>query len=252
LAGVYLATFVAALFMLSPEAMYEYGRSMIASAYFFANFFFRETTDYFALPAHEKPLLHTWSLAIEEQFYILWPLALLALTRWLPPRAVIAIVLGLGTISLGLSQFFARNDPVYAFYMLDSRGWELLLGALLALTIQHMRLSRAPAEAFSAAGLAAIVASVFLLREGIPFTGLAAVPATLGTAAIIHAGHTRHTAASRLLAAQPLLWIGLISYSLYLWHWPLLAFLRIGSARAPGGVETAAAIVASFAFAWLS
>jgi len=252
LAFVVLVSFVVACLLLTPEQLSEFGRSLTATALFGANIHFYNTTDYFALAAQERPLLHTWSLAIEEQFYIVWPLALLFLTTWLPRKAALLVIAGAALASFALYFVSASGDPTYAFYMPHCRAWELLIGALLALTIEHLVVPHRLAQILGGLGLAAIALSVFVLSETTPHAGTATLLATLGTAAIIVACNNQYTLIGRTLSLRPVVWVGLISYSLYLWHWPVLVFARIQAPSELSPLMLAALLVLSGALAWFS
>jgi peptidoglycan/LPS O-acetylase OafA/YrhL len=252
LACVILVSFAAAYFIMSPEEMSEFGRSLASSALFGANFHFYGTTDYFALEAQERPLLHTWSLSIEEQFYLIWPLVLLLLVTRLPRKAAIMVIVGAMAVSLVAFEVYASAEPTYAFYMPHCRAWALLIGALLALTIDRIELSPPVSEILGALGLAGIVATAFLFSDTRPFPGLASLVATLSTAAIIVACNHKQPYAGRLLRFAPLVWIGLISYSLYLWHWPIFSFARLVSPAAPAPLTLSLMVLASVAIAWAS
>jgi len=252
LAFVVLVSFVVACLLLTPEQLSEFGRSLTATALFGANIHFYNTTDYFALAAQERPLLHTWSLAIEEQFYIVWPVALLFLTTWLPRKAALLVIAGAALASFALFMVSASDEPTYAFYMPHCRAWELLIGALLALTIEHLVVPRRLAQALAGLGFAAIALSVFVLSETAPHPGIATLLATLGTAAIIVVCNNQFTLVGRTLSLRPVVWIGLISYSLYLWHWPVLAFAKIQLPSEPSMIMVAALLALSGALAWFS
>lgn len=252
LACVILVSFVAAYFIMSPEEMSEFGKSLASSALFGANIHFYRTTDYFALDAQERPLLHTWSLSIEEQFYLLWPLVLLLLVTRLPRKAAIMVLVGAIFASLVTFEVYASSEPTYAFYMPHCRAWGLLIGALLALTIDKIELSQSVSEILAALGLTGIVASTFLLSDTRPYPGLASLVATLSTAAIIVACNRKQPYVGRLLRFAPLVWIGLISYSLYLWHWPIFSFARLWSPAEPALLMLSLMLVASVSLAWLS
>ena len=129
--------------------------------------------------------------------------------------------------SLVAFEVFASAEPTYAFYMPHCRAWALLIGALLALTVDRIELSQPVSEILGAFGLAGIVASTFLFSDTRPFPGVASLVATLGTAAIIVACNRKQPQVGRLLRFAPLVWIGLISYSLCLWHWPIFSFARL-------------------------
>jgi peptidoglycan/LPS O-acetylase OafA/YrhL len=252
LACVILVSFAAAYFIMSPEEMSEFGRSLASSALFGANFHFYGTTDYFALEAQERPLLHTWSLSIEEQFYLIWPLVLLLLVTRLPRNTAIMIIIGAMVASLVAFEVFASAEPTYAFYMPHCRAWALLIGALLALTVDQIELSQPVSEILGAFGLAGIVASTFLFSDTRPFPGVASLVATLGTAAIVVACNRKQPQVGRLLRFAPLVWIGLISYSLYLWHWPIFSFARLWSPAQPAALTLSLMVLASVAIAWAS
>jgi len=252
LAFVVLVSIVAACLILSPEELSEFGKSLTATALFGANIHFYKTTDYFALAAQERPLLHTWSLAIEEQFYIVWPLLLLFLTTWLPRKAALVVVACAILVSFALFQFNVSGNHTYSFYMPQCRAWELLIGALLALTIDGLTLSRRLAQVLAALGLTAIMASGFILSEVEPYPGIATLLATLGTAAVIVACNRQDTIVRRVLSLKPIVWVGLISYSLYLWHWPILTFARMQAPSEPSPFMIAALLAISFAMAWFS
>jgi len=223
---VFVVTFLGAAYLLAPEAFHNFGHSLVAADLIHANVYFAENTGYFSAPAHEKPLLHFWSLSIEEQFYLLWPLLaaglLLRIARW----KGVAILICLLMISLGMGEAMARTQADQAFYSFIARAWELMSGVVLALVIHRLKLHRRLAEFLGIAGLIAILASCFWLEPSITFPGLSALPACLGTAAVLASGFQQRTWAARVLSVRVMTYIGLISYSLYLWHWPILALSR--------------------------
>ncbi len=260
---VYAATALVALILLLPDTFSSYGRSLFYSSLFAANYYFNRTTDYFSAPAHEKPLLHTWSLSIEEQFYILWPLLLLMIWTWLPRRILPFLIGALAFASLAFSEYMVEvgrsftddesiRERTYAFYALSCRAWELLLGACLVFAINVKPAKGWFSEAMAVAGLGAIAGSIFLLTNASRFPGLAALPATMGTAAVIYACHHRTTLVGQALSVRPMVWVGLISYSLYLWHWPILAFGRVWLTPELSHTTIAAFVAISFGAAWLS
>ena len=229
---VVIGVLVAGWFLLLPEDYVALGRSAMALAVLVANiYFWRNTSGYFAR-GEEMPLLHTWSLAVEEQFYLIMPLFLVITFRLAAPqgRLLLPVVIASMFGSLAASVYAVAAFPGAAFYFLPSRAWELLLGSILALIparwIPGNRLAR---ETITYAGLACIVAACLFYTEATPFPGLAALVPCSGTAAIIWAntlgsGGMSLTSAGALLASRPFVFVGLISYSLYLWHWPLLVF----------------------------
>lgn len=212
-----------ASFILLPDALWYYGRSLLSFVGLYANFFFYWTGGYFSTPALEKPLLHTWSLSVEDQFYLTWPLFLMLATPFLSRRIIIGIVVIAIAASLWMAEAKVAVDQEYAFFMLPARAWELLSGAALALVAPRIKLGRAAGEALSIAGFMAVLGSFLLLSSSSDFPGLNAVPPCFGTVAIIAGCISQNVSLRQMLSSRPLVFIGLISYSLYLWHWPLLA-----------------------------
>ncbi|MBY0558603.1 acyltransferase family protein [Hyphomicrobium sp.] len=239
-------------FILLPDAFWYYGRSLLAFIGLFSNVFFYLTGGYFSAPALEKPLLHTWSLAVEDQFYLTWPLILMLASPFLSKRTILGLVL----LSLGASLWFAEAkvsvDHEFAFFMLPARVWELLTGAALALMASEMKLGRAASEALSIAGIVAVLSSFFLLNPHSNFPGLHAAPACFGTAAIIAGCMSQNVLLTRLLSYRPLVFVGLISYSLYLWHWPLLALASYRLERPLDAGEASLIVLISVALAVIS
>ncbi|MBL8549148.1 MAG: acyltransferase [Hyphomonadaceae bacterium] len=234
--------------LLFPQDFKNFAQSVAASAFFGSNVIFLLQGGYFGESANVKPLLHTWSLAVEEQFYIFFPplIALLARFR----LNTVLVIAGICAASFAASLLTAGSSE--GFYLTQYRVWELGLGALLALGAAP-KLSQAMArEAASFAGLAMILAAVFLYDETTPFPGLAALPPCLGAALIIHAGASGPTMIGRLLGAAPLVFVGLISYSLYLWHWPVIVFSRYASTTPTSPLEIAAIVGVSILLATLS
>jgi peptidoglycan/LPS O-acetylase OafA/YrhL len=211
-----------------PADLKDYGSSMAATAVYASNVaFWRDSGDYFGVKSELQPLLHTWSLSVEEQFYIVFPIALAAVAR-LGDRRWTKLAVGacfLASLALGIR--LTQTAPVASFYLLPGRAWELLAGALLALGIAGVPRRAVIAETASATGLLLIVLPVFLYSAQTPFPGLAAIPPVLGAALILYAGMgARTTLVARLLSHPLPRFFGLISYSLYLWHWPIIVFLR--------------------------
>ncbi len=233
---VVTVTLVAAQLLLRPVDAERSAEAALWSVFSLANVYFwlHLDTTYFAAATSERPLLHLWSLGVEEQFYILWPLLLLLLYR--RPRTR-SFFFAAGLVALGsflLGEYLFERSPSFVYYMLPARAGELLVGALVALAVLRGAKQRVPAAVvapMAVIGLLLLVASMTWLSAERVFPGLRAVPPTLGTAFLILAGHCGSSWPSRLLGLRPLVWLGLISYSVYLWHWPLLAFLRYGRAE---------------------
>lgn len=217
-----------AWWLMDPFEMKEFGQSVLGTATFSSNVYFLMKTGYFDTASEMKPLLHTWSLAVEEQFYILFPLLLMTLWRF-GQRTVSWIIAAVALLSLVLAEHLVSSAPSATFFLLHSRAWELCIGALVAL---HLRKADPPdlsvplAQVASLIGLGMIILPVFLYDAATPFPGMAAVPPVLGTALVIVAAQPG-TVAHRLLNVRLFVGLGLISYSAYLWHQPILAFARV-------------------------
>ncbi len=232
-----VTTALAAWLILPITAWRALGGDIVAATFYVVNWRFAErSVDYLAADADDSAILHFWSLAVEEQFYIVWPLALTLVlflgarrrrrgTRTLP----IAVALcAIGGASLVWALSSAQNDDPTAFFVTTGRLWELGVGAGLAVTTQMWgRMPKMLASWVSMCGLAAVLASALLLDAQTAWPGLATLLPTLGTAAVIAGGVGRHaTIATRLLGVRPFVFLGGLSYSLYLWHWPVLVFGR--------------------------
>lgn len=245
---VVLACLPFAFWLMTPLQLDEFAQSVIAVTLFASNIFFWTLTGYFDGDAGTKVLLHTWSLAVEEQFYLVLPPLLLVLWR-VGRRAVWGAIAGLALASLLFSQYAAAADPDLNFYGLMSRAWELFAGVLCALMPLAPAARRDNALAWT--GLCAIVASVFLLDDLMRVPSLLAAPAVLGTCLVLLFAR-RDTQVGRLLGARVPVVLGLMSYSAYLWHQPLFAFARIALPQRPGAWTMAMLSVATFALAYLT
>jgi peptidoglycan/LPS O-acetylase OafA/YrhL len=216
------------LFNFLPVETRDFGKAMIAAVASVTNIFFWATTGYFAVAAEQLPLLHTWSLAVEEQFYLVFPVMIMTIHRWARDWLTASVVVIL-LLSLTLSIIGAYEWPLATFYLLPTRAWELLLGTALALKLVPPQGRASVRNVCAAIGLLLIVLPMVLYSPATHFPGAAAIPPCLGAALIIHAGESGESMTSRLLSLRPLVFIGLISYSLYLWHWPLMVFQRTDS-----------------------
>ncbi|MEO6361699.1 MAG: acyltransferase family protein [Caldimonas sp.] len=219
-----------------------------SSAGFVENFRLLSETGYFDTGSASKPLLHIWSLAIEEQFYLLCPLLLLAVRA---PALRFALVVGLALLSFTLNIVVSRADPASAYYLPQTRAWEILIGMGLSLWPGHWRAGSAWSNAAAAAGAALLVAGIWLIDRERRYPGWWALLPTVGTALLIVAGPGNELA-RRALSHPWLRSLGLVSYPLYLWHWPLLAFLRIVGPPDPTTLTKAAALLASAVLAVLT
>lgn len=245
-----LVTLVAGYFFLLPGEYEDLVRSGISALLFVPNIHFWLTSStYFGLDVMVTPLLHTWSLGVEEQFYILFPISIyLLLTRTTRKIAFYVLVAALFA-SLALSVLAVSIDPKYAFYMLPTRAWEFLAGIILSLGILPPVKKRSLAELYAASGAGLLVYSFLKINAHSVFPGLNAIPPVLGTALIIYSGESGTTVVSRFLGLRLLVGIGIISYSLYLWHWPITVYTKLyyGS-----GYNRIFIILASLILAWIS
>jgi len=246
-------SFIVGWIVLLPDEFIAFALSAIATTSFGSNvWFWSQLNDYFSPAAEFAPLLHTWTLAVEEQFYIIFPLLLMGLARWRADVSVWAMAV-LCVASFALAVYGVARMPAATFYLAPTRAWELGFGALLALGICPKLESRWLLEGSSATGLVLILGAVVFYSGDTPFPGLAALAPCIGAALVIHSGGLRPTMTSRLLSLRPVVFVGLISYSLYLWHWPILAFLRLRLVRVDLPAQVAAgAVAAAFIAATLS
>jgi peptidoglycan/LPS O-acetylase OafA/YrhL len=231
-----MVTVAVGYFLLLPGDYENLGKSVMASALMVANvFFWRDDSGrggYFGPTSEERPLLHTWSLSVEEQFYILFPLVLWGVFRFERFRkpAVLTLILGAGLmLGLGLAIYGVASRPGATFYLLPTRAWELLAGAWLAsLSTAALPRRRLWRESAAWVGLVGILLPCWMYTKSTPFPGLAALPPCAGAVlfiwgnAPVPGGSAGLTYAGRILAWRPVVFIGLLSYSFYLWHWPVL------------------------------
>lgn len=228
---------IIAFILLMPKEFEGYGKSLIAAALSISNILFYSESGYFDSSAEVKPLLHTWSLGVEEQFYIFFPIFLLAISRFSKQRWVVWM-LPLAIASFLASVWGAEHQPSATFYLAPTRAWELAMGAILALgaiPVVHHRFLR---EIVAFAGTGLIVWGDVALTSESAFPGINALLPCVGAALIIHAGTSGQSLVGHLLGWRPLVLIGLISYSLYLWHWPLLVFAKYYAVRPLTNIET--------------
>jgi len=238
------------LLLAAPLDRSELAADGAASALSIANMRFIGSVDYFAATSSPSPFLHFWSLSVEEQFYLVWP-ALIVLLTWRgggSRRLIAALLIGVAA-SFALSMWLTDASPARAFYLLPTRVWQLGVGGLLALIGVAGTSRRAGAVAW--AGLAAVAVAGVALTAEMPYPGLAALLPTAGAVALLYGGGAP-SGPVRLLAAAPLRFLGKISYSLYLWHWPLLVLPLMFLERALTGVEVVASVAVAIGVSWLS
>ena len=221
---VALATGGASWLVLEPSRMLDFTNSLFFAVFGLSNMYFMLQDSYWVDSASTLPFLHTWSLGVEEQFYLVFPALLMIATKFLGKQSRVAVFSLLGVLSLLLSYWVFGLNPTYAFYLFPTRAWELLVGVLLALGLDHWKI-------FVPKGIAALSAGLGLLLIGISYLylgqfitapGLLTTVPVLGAALVIFGGLTPNPL-SKGLGIRPLAGLGLTSYSLYLWHYPILA-----------------------------
>lgn len=221
---VTLVTLIAGYFILDQSTFAQVGQSALAQTLMISNIFFWKSSGYFAESAELQPLLHTWSLAVEEQFYLFLPLALTLLLK--KGRRALCFLVLLTILSFALSVHGTRNYPSATFFMLPTRAWELSAGGLLAILEARLRFGKMLGEFISMCGLAMILVPMFVYTKHTAFPGLGALPPVLGAVALIGANRNSTTIVGKWLSSRAFVAVGLASYSLYLWHWPVLAYFK--------------------------
>ncbi|GHD21721.1 acyltransferase [Nocardiopsis kunsanensis] len=251
---VLLVTGAVALVFLPITRLSEAAWQLIASAAYVENLYLaQQAVDYLASDAPPSPVQHFWSLAVEEQFYLVWPLLFMlwagAVQRWrTTPRVLVAGLSVLSVVSLAHSVVHTAQNPAAAYFLPTTRAWELAVGGLVAVVLAHRALSPAARAPLVWAGLAAIGVSALAYDDATAFPGWTALLPVLGSAAVIAAGHTRTP-----LNTAPAQFFGDISYSLYLWHWPLIVFALTWSGSASLGLlEMVAVAAAAVLLSWLT
>jgi peptidoglycan/LPS O-acetylase OafA/YrhL len=207
-----------------PKDASFFAQSVLATLGFFSNIFFSYTTGYFGVGSALNPLIHTWSLAVEEQYYILFP-ALILLLRRLNPRTIGITLGGIASCSLVAAQYYAKVDAQFNFYWLSTRGWEILAGALAAFYLPQGSVGATWRQWGSLIGFASITCAIFFFDDGTPTPSAYTLIPVLGAVLVIVYAH-ESTLVGKLLGSSPLVAIGVVSYSLYLFHQPILAFAR--------------------------
>jgi peptidoglycan/LPS O-acetylase OafA/YrhL len=249
-----VVTTVLAYKCLLPTELIDYAKSLVSAALSTSNIYFWQQSGYFDAPAAMKPLLHTWSLGVEEQFYICFPLFLMFVGRFFS-RNLRLSVLVVALLSFVVSAIGAFRDPVSTFYLAHTRAWELLLGTILSLKLVPEISGVLRRNIAAGTGIVLIFAAGMLFTTATPFPGVAALAPCLGAALVIAAGQSGASFVGRVLSLKPLVFVGLISYSLYLWHWPVIVFHGLGALPMNGVSDRVAkmiVLVVSFALATAS
>lgn len=256
--AVTIAVTLAAGLLLLPHDFQELAESAVASVFSIANVYFWTNTGYFQASAETMPLLHMWSLSVEEQFYVFHPFLLVVLCRYTSTMTMFYVLCFLSLLSLLVAWYAVIYHPSVAFYLLPTRLWELLLGTLISIGIfdfswSPAAMGRKLTNSIQVLGIFAILVPVFLYSPSTPFPGIAAIPPCIGTALLIWVFQTEKGLIYRFLESPGMRGIGKISYSLYLWHWPILAYVRYWNVAPELSVLTSAlAFAASFIFGYLS
>jgi peptidoglycan/LPS O-acetylase OafA/YrhL len=243
---VLIATWLIAWLILNADDYAVLGWHLSAASVFLSNFILGNEAGYFDRAAEYKPLLHLWSLAVEEQFYLAWPVSIYAIWRLRRNPTPILCILALLSFSLNIAM--AGTQPVWDFYSLPTRLWELALGAVLASTARGFG-GRNTAHAMGAAGFGLVLLAIFTLKGTANYPGWAALIPTIGTALLVMAGPDSWFNRT-ILSPRPVVLIGLISYPLYLWHWPLLSFTRYALLKEPTPSTKAGIIALAILLAW--
>lgn len=248
---VMAACAIAGYLLFLPEEFRVFGQSLVATSVYVSNYLFWSEAGYFDSPPELKPLLHTWSLAVEEQFYLVVPALLMLVSKYWK-ASLTRILIAIAVISFAIATASLVKHPDTAFYLPHTRVWEFLIGALLVVARIPIAQTQRTRELLGYAGLALIFASAIGFSGTTLFPGPAAALPCIGAAMLIHSGHCGPSSVRSLLSARPVVYVGLISYSLYLWHWPILVFAHGWLVRPLTLFEATGLIVASFVFAHLS
>jgi peptidoglycan/LPS O-acetylase OafA/YrhL len=252
---VLLVSAVVAAWLFAPINFRYFGKSLALSVAMLGNYSAEQTIDYFDASWRAAPLTHLWSIAVEEQFYLLYPLLLFGALRFTPRRAQSALVVIAVLTSFALCAWASSTHPRANYYLPITRAWELGLGALLGLRALAWSPKAAAREVLAATALAAIIVSIVYFNESLPFPGWYALLPCVGTAALIATGDAGGSSIHRMLAIRPLVFIGLISYALYLWHVPIKVFRDYYMMTPPGTLEVfvllaTLAVIAVLSWRW--
>ena len=249
LTAVLACALAAGWLLLTPGQLEALGEQTAATTLFIPNFLFWSQSGYFDAAASTKPLLHMWSLGVEEQFYLVWPALLLVIARLeLRLRLVLAVITAL---SFGHSEYLTHVDPVAAFYSPFSRAWELSIGGLIATRRKDGPALPVVSNLAVSCGLAAILFCAWRMKAGIAFPGLSALPVVLATALIVFFGD-RSGWARLSLGSAPFEKLGQVSYPLYLWHWPILTFAHLVADAPLSPFASSIALLASLVLAFFT
>ena len=243
------SVFIAGWFILLPFEFREFGKEILAATVYLSNVYFWMGAGYFEALAGERTLLHTWSLAVEEQFYLVFPILLILLAR--ARRLIPWVLIGLGIVSLVACIAVTATSQATAFYLFPFRAWELLAGVMLAIIGRERNFNWQIHAALSWVGLALLLGAIVLIEKGDGFPGAWALLPVIGTVLMIANGQHRNLI-NRMLCSWPFLFFGAISYSLYLWHWPIAVLARYYFDSEIGTQLAVVLIIVSVLLAWAS
>jgi peptidoglycan/LPS O-acetylase OafA/YrhL len=249
---MFLATSILAYFYCLPVELEEYSRSLASAVGSISNIFFAATADYFDAPAESKPLLHTWSLGVEEQFYLIAPLLMLFAYRVLPKRARLLFAI-VALLSFAAAVAESYRNTTFVFYLTPFRAWELALGALLAIGFLPAPGTQSARNICGLVGMLLLLGVIGLGSPSAPLVLMTAL-ASIGATLVIASSERGTSMVGKVLSLPPIVFVGLISYSLYLWHWPLIVFQRTDALffAEPSGMTKLGLIVIVTVIAWLS
>ena len=238
---------------LIPDDMKSFSQSVVAVSLYASNILFWGTSGYFDSAAELKPLLHTWSLAVEEQYYLFFPVFLMLAWRF-GKRWIFNCLVFVFILSLALAQWWSSSMPMAGFFLLPARGWELLIGAFVAFYFTspgRQVFSRVVNETGSFIGVTLIIFAIFYFDKDTPFPSIYALVPTIGAALVILYAN-KDTVTGKILGSRIFVGIGLVSYSAYLWHQPILAFVRHQTFEEPGKLVMLGFILITFCLSYLS
>ncbi len=252
--SIVIITVILAQYFFLPEDAIQVAKSGFWSALSLPNVYFWkfQDTSYFAASSYTIPLLHYWSLGVEEQFYLIWPLVILVLLNRIPKLAFITLITLTIILSATIAEWLISTHHSFVYYMLPTRAGELLVGGLLAALMHFGWLQkRANSHCLLYVSIAILISASILIDSGMTFPGFLYLIPTIGAALFIYSGFENNSLLLRLLTTKPLLWVGKISYSAYLVHWPVLAFYRYGYGS-PGLLAELLLFIVILALAWLN
>ena len=249
---MFLATTVLAYVYFLPVELEDYSKSLASAIGSVSNIYFAGTAGYFDAPAETKPLLHTWSLGVEEQFYLVTPLFMLFAYRFLPKHAKLLFAV-VAALSLAAAYAISHRNQTFVFYLTPFRAWELALGALLAIKFIPAPKTEISKTICGVIGMLLLLGVILLGSPSAPLLLMTSL-ASVGAVMVIASSERGLSVAGKLLSIRPMVFIGLISYSLYLWHWPLIVFQRTDALffSELSGLTRTALIAAMIGIAWLS